>query len=135
MAAQADDELFLELTARFGMHTRFGGRTFFLPVSHRSWPLHRAGLVHLDDGLLGAVGLDVAGPPESVLFSPGVDTVFGRPRGCRCPERILPGAGSEPPERTGPHRWYCCRRGPEMVSGAGTSREPPMAQGGQRHSG
>lgn len=76
---QADDRLSLELTARFGMHTRFAGRTFFLPVSHRPWPLHRAELVHLDDELLGAVGLDVSGPPESVLFSPGVRTLFGRP--------------------------------------------------------
>ncbi|WP_344119297.1 DUF2071 domain-containing protein [Kocuria aegyptia] len=80
LAAQADDELSLELTARFGAHTRFAGRSVFLPVSHRPWPLHPAELVHLDDGLMGAAGLEVAGPPESVLFSPGVDTVFGRPR-------------------------------------------------------
>lgn len=79
LSVQADDELSLELTARFGMHTRFAHRTFFLPVSHRPWPLHPAELVHLDDGLLGAAGLEVTGPPESVLFSPGVDTVFGRP--------------------------------------------------------
>lgn len=75
---QADDELSLELTARFGAHTRFAGRTVFLPVSHRPWPLHPGELVHLEDGLLGAAGVEVAGPPESVLFSPGVDTVFGR---------------------------------------------------------
>lgn len=78
-SVQADDELSLELTARFGAHIRLAGRTFFLPVSHRPWPLHPAELVHLDDGLLGAAGLEVAGPPESVLFSPGVDTVFGSP--------------------------------------------------------
>lgn len=79
LSVPADDELSLGLTARFGAHTRFVGRTFFLPVSHRPWPLHPAELVHLDDGLLGAAGLEVTGPPESVLFSPGVDTVFGRP--------------------------------------------------------
>ncbi|GAA1757342.1 DUF2071 domain-containing protein [Kocuria aegyptia] len=76
---QADDELSLELTARFGAHHRIAGATLFLPISHRPWPLHPAALVGLEDGLLDAVGLQVEGPPESVLFSPGVDTVFGRP--------------------------------------------------------
>ncbi|MEX5260183.1 DUF2071 domain-containing protein [Kocuria sp. CPCC 205263] len=76
---QAEDELSWELTARLGMHTRCTRRSFFLPVSHRPWPLHPAGLVHLEDGLLGAAGLETAGQPESVLFCPGVDTVFGEP--------------------------------------------------------
>ena len=76
---QADDEVSLDLAARFGMHTRSANRTVFLPVSHRPWPLHPAELLHLEDGLLDAVGLGVEGPPESVLFSPGVRTVFGRP--------------------------------------------------------
>jgi len=34
----------------------------------------------LEDGLISAAGLEVAGPPESVLFSPGVRTQFGKPR-------------------------------------------------------
>lgn len=82
---QADDELSLQLTARFGMHFRLAGTTVFLPVSHRPWPLHPAGLVHLDDGLVASAGLGVAGPPESVLYSPGVDSVFGRPWPVRAP--------------------------------------------------
>ncbi|GAB2605873.1 YqjF family protein [Kocuria himachalensis] len=77
---QADDELSSELTVRHWMHTRFAGRTVLLPVSHRPWPLHPGELTHLDDRLLGAAGLDVTGLPESVLFSPGVQTLFGRPR-------------------------------------------------------
>lgn len=75
----ADDERSWELTARFGMHTRFGGRTFFLSVSHRFRPLHLTDVVHFEDGLLGAAGLEVTGPLEAVLFSPGADTVSGRP--------------------------------------------------------
>jgi uncharacterized protein YqjF (DUF2071 family) len=80
LTTQADDDVSLDLAARFGMHTRFAGRTVFLPVSHRPWPLHPAELLHLEDGLLAAAGLEVPGPPESVLFSPGVRAVFGRPR-------------------------------------------------------
>jgi uncharacterized protein len=79
-AARADDELSLELTARFGLHSRFAGRTVHVPVAHEPWPLHPATAVHLEDGLVAAAGLDVGGPPESVLFSPGVRTRIGRPR-------------------------------------------------------
>ena len=42
-------------------------------------------VTHLEDGLLAAAGLDVDGPPESVLFSPGVRTRIGRPRRVRSP--------------------------------------------------
>jgi uncharacterized protein YqjF (DUF2071 family) len=88
--AQADDELSLLLTARFGMHTRAPGGTVLLPVSHRPWPLHPAALTHLDDGLLAAAGLGVGGPPESVLYSSGVRSLFGGPRRVQA---SLPGNG------------------------------------------
>lgn len=78
--ARADDELSAELTARFGLHSRFAGRTVHVPVAHEPWPLHPATVVHLADGLVSAAGLDVEGPPASVLFSPGVRTRIGRPR-------------------------------------------------------
>ena len=78
--ARSDDELSVELTARFGLHSRFAGRTVHVPVSHEPWPLHPAAVAHLEDELLAAAGLDVDGPPESVLFSPGVRTRIGRPR-------------------------------------------------------
>ena len=77
---QAADPLSLELTARFGAHARIGGRTLLVPNSHRPWPLHPARLTSLDDGLLPSAGFPVTGPPESVLYSPGVQTVFGVPR-------------------------------------------------------
>jgi len=76
----AADPLSLHLTARFGLHSRFRGRTLYIPNTHSPWPLYRAELTVLEDGLISAAGLDVAGPPESVLFSPGVRTQFGRPR-------------------------------------------------------
>lgn len=76
----AADPLAVHLTARFGLHTRFRGRTLYVPNTHSAWPLHQAALTRLDDGLVHAAGIKVAGPPESVLFSPGVRTQFGRPR-------------------------------------------------------
>ncbi len=78
--ATAGDVVSLELTARFGLHSTLAGRTLYIPNTHTPWPLHPAVLTHVDDGLLGAAGLRVDGPPESVLFSPGVQTQFGRPR-------------------------------------------------------
>jgi hypothetical protein len=71
-------ELFV--TARWGLHTRAWGRTVHLPNDHPAWPLHRAELLSLDDSLIAATGLPApAGPPASVLHSPGVPVVFGKP--------------------------------------------------------
>ncbi|BCW65980.1 hypothetical protein NicSoilB4_07430 [Arthrobacter sp. NicSoilB4] len=77
---EATDPLSLHLTARFGLHTRFRGRTLYVPNTHSAWPLHRAQLISCEDQLVAAAGIDVEGPPDSVLFSPGVRTQFGRPR-------------------------------------------------------
>lgn len=77
----ADDPVSVFLTARFGMHHRFGRRPLWVPNTHRPWPLRHARLLHCRDGLVAAAGL--AGvterPPDSVLWSPGVRTQFGRP--------------------------------------------------------
>lgn len=69
------------LTARWGMFTVHRGRTRFLPNEHEPWPLHTAELVELDDELVAAAGLPgvTDRPPDSVLFSPGVQTRFGGP--------------------------------------------------------
>jgi hypothetical protein len=68
------------VTARWGLHTRAWGRTLHLPNEHPRWPLHRASLLSLDDTLVTAAGLPApAGPPASVLYSPGVPVVFGAP--------------------------------------------------------
>ena len=75
------DPLMLFLTARYGLHTRIGGRLVHVPNTHEPWPLHSAELLHLDDGLLAAAGLPGLADraPDSVLASPGVRTYFGPP--------------------------------------------------------
>ncbi|CAI3793549.1 YqjF family protein [Pseudarthrobacter sp. MM222] len=78
--ADANDPLSIHLTARFGLHTRVRGRTLYVPNTHVTWPLYRAQLTRFEDQLVAAAGISVTGPPESVLFSPGVRTQFGLPR-------------------------------------------------------
>nr|WP_152436848.1 DUF2071 domain-containing protein [Nocardiopsis xinjiangensis] len=61
------------LTARWGLHTRHLGRTWWLRISHRPWPLYRAQLLHHDGDLLAAAGVEpMVREPVSVLCSPGV---------------------------------------------------------------
>jgi uncharacterized protein YqjF (DUF2071 family) len=68
------------LTARWALHSGRGGRTWYVPNWHPRWALHRADLLDLDDGLVGAAGLArPAGPPVSALYSPGVPARFGWP--------------------------------------------------------
>ena len=77
---EATDPLSVHLTARFGLHSRFRGKTLYVPNGHGAWPLYRAHVTRLEDQLVRAAGIEVGRPPESVLFSPGVRTQFGRPR-------------------------------------------------------
>ncbi|MGH3341512.1 MAG: YqjF family protein [Carbonactinosporaceae bacterium] len=66
------------LTARWGLHASRAGRTRYTPNAHPRWTLHRVDLVDLDDGLVAAGGLPgPAGPPASLLWSPGLDVRFG----------------------------------------------------------
>jgi uncharacterized protein YqjF (DUF2071 family) len=67
------------LTSRWGLHTRFAGRTRYLTNEHEEWPLHRAEVVALDDDLVAAAGFPGVSdrPPDSVLWSPGVRAAFG----------------------------------------------------------
>lgn len=76
-AAEAG-ELELFLTARWGLFTERFGRTIHLPNEHEEWRLHPATLTGLDDELVRLAGVAVGGPPDSVLFSPGVTARFGR---------------------------------------------------------
>lgn len=70
------------LTARFGLHTSLRGRTVHVPTTHRPFRLHQARLTTLEDSLVEAAGLPGVADraPDSVLFSPGVRSVFGGPR-------------------------------------------------------
>jgi uncharacterized protein len=76
-----DDPLATFLTARWGLHSRWAGRTLYTPNEHGPWPLRRATVLHLDDDLVAAAGLPgvTTREPDSVLWSPGVQTVFGLP--------------------------------------------------------
>lgn len=77
------------LTARWGLHLPDGGLAgrfsrprpdpYYWPNRHPQWPLCSATVERLDDGLLAAAGFaDLANQePDSVLFSPGVFSVFG----------------------------------------------------------
>lgn len=70
------------LTARWALFTSRRGRTIVLPNHHEPWPLQQAVLERLDDTLLEAAGLPglAQRPPDSVLYSAGVTTWFGRAR-------------------------------------------------------
>jgi uncharacterized protein YqjF (DUF2071 family) len=76
-----DDPLADFLTARWGLHSRWAGRSLFVPNSHETWRLQPATLLHLRDDLVAAAGLPgvTDRPPESVLWSAGVRSLFGAP--------------------------------------------------------
>ena len=83
------------LTARWGMHVPWHGRTLHLPNDHPPWPLHRAELLELDDELVAAAGLpQMRGAPVSVLYSPGVQVRFG------APSPVRPRSGTPQPEQS-----------------------------------
>lgn len=67
-------------TTRWGLHTRTGSMTAWIPVAHRPWPLYRGRLRHADVDFVVAAGVPPPdGEPVSVLWSPGVDADVGRP--------------------------------------------------------
>jgi len=67
------------LTARWGAHTRKAGRTWWVPNEHDPWPLRAAEVVEVDDDLVEASGVPVAGERLRALYSPGVHARFGSP--------------------------------------------------------
>jgi uncharacterized protein len=67
------------LTARWGAHTRKAGRTWWVPNEHGPWPLRSAEVLEMDDDLMAAAGIEVAGGRLRALFSSGVQARFGRP--------------------------------------------------------
>jgi uncharacterized protein YqjF (DUF2071 family) len=77
------------VSARWGLHVRWWGRTLHVPNVHEPWPLREAEVLELDDGLLGSVGLGrlASRPPDHVGFSEGVHTEFGLPADARHPRR------------------------------------------------
>jgi uncharacterized protein YqjF (DUF2071 family) len=75
----AATDLEVWLTARWGAHTRKAGRTWWMPNEHATWPLRSAEILELDDELVAAAGVEVAGDRMRALFTPGVQARFGRP--------------------------------------------------------
>ncbi|MET0989766.1 MAG: DUF2071 domain-containing protein [Glaciihabitans sp.] len=75
-----DDPLADFLTARWALFTRVLGRTVRLRNTHAPWRVFEAELLSLDDTLLARAGFASVAtrPPDSVLYSPGVTTRFGR---------------------------------------------------------
>ena len=86
-AVREPTELDHFVSARWGLHTRWWGRTLHVPNRHEPWPVHDADVVALEDELLGSVGLpDLASrPPDHVAHSPGVRAEFGLPGDARRP--------------------------------------------------
>ena len=78
---RVDTELSRFLTARWGFHEEVRGKTIWARNHHEPWELFDARLDSLDDQLLAAAGFPGLAdrPPDSVLYSPGVTTVFARP--------------------------------------------------------
>ncbi|TFC31239.1 DUF2071 domain-containing protein [Cryobacterium sp. TMT1-3] len=76
----SNDPLADFLTARWALFTSIRGRTVHLRNHHEPWPILRADLERLDDTLLAAAGFVGLADrsPDSVLYSPGVTTWFGR---------------------------------------------------------
>jgi uncharacterized protein len=93
-APRASTALDTFLSARWGLHVRWLGRTLYVPNTHGPWPLRDARVLTLDDELLASVGLgELAGrPPDHVAFSDGVHTEFGLPTDARNPRRVHAGA-------------------------------------------
>jgi uncharacterized protein YqjF (DUF2071 family) len=77
------------VSARWGLHVRWWGRTLYIPNRHEPWPVHDAEVLALDDALTASAGLpDLAGRrPDHVAFSPGVHTEFGLPGRATRPRR------------------------------------------------
>ncbi|WP_213813750.1 YqjF family protein [Glaciihabitans sp. dw_435] len=75
-----DDPLADFLTARWALFASVRGRTIYLRNHHGPWPLFEAELLSLNDTLLARAGFAglAARAPDSVLYSPGVTTWFGR---------------------------------------------------------
>ena len=73
------------VSARWGLHVRWWGRTLHVPNQHEPWPVHDAEVIALDDQLMASVGLPglASRAPDHVAFSPGVFTEFGLPADAR----------------------------------------------------
>ena len=77
LAEPERDELAHFLTARYRLFTTVAGRTATAQIEHPDWPLRHARLVHLDQDLLQAGGLDAPDHAPVLHGSPGVGVRIG----------------------------------------------------------
>ncbi len=77
------------VSARWGLHTRWAGRSLYVPNQHEPWPLRAAELLALEGNLLGVAGFgDLARrAPDHLAFSSGVHAEFGLPGDTRRPRQ------------------------------------------------
>ena len=82
VAVTVADPIATFLTSRWAFHERHLGHTIYCRNHHEPWPLQQAELLSLDDGLLTVAGFEGLADraPDSVLYSPGVTTVFAAPQ-------------------------------------------------------
>jgi len=67
------------LTARWRLYSHQPRGLRFAQADHPPWVLHRAKVLHLDDGLIEAAGLPAPTGDPLVHWSPGVDVRIGWP--------------------------------------------------------
>jgi uncharacterized protein YqjF (DUF2071 family) len=77
LAEAERDELAHFLTARYRLFTVITGRLAAAEAEHRPWPLHRAGVLHLDQDLLPQAGLPAPTGDPLAHASPGVPVRIG----------------------------------------------------------
>jgi uncharacterized protein len=77
LAESERDELAHFLTARFRLFTVIAGRLAAAEAEHADWPLHHAGLYHLDQNLVQSAGLPPPTGDPLIHASPGVPVRIG----------------------------------------------------------
>jgi uncharacterized protein YqjF (DUF2071 family) len=74
------DPLARFLTGRWGLlSTSRRGVVRWAPVEHPTWPLYSADLLHLEESLLAAAGIERPADAPHAMWSPGVPVRVGRP--------------------------------------------------------
>lgn len=74
------DPLSRFLTGRWGLlSTSRRGVVRWAPVEHPTWPLYSADLLHLEENLLAAAGIERPADTPHAMWSPGVPVRVGRP--------------------------------------------------------
>lgn len=75
LAASRDGDLQFFLTERYALYAADGaGRIYCGPIWHERWSLREARLLHLEDTLLAAAGVEVEGPPATLHHADFIDT-------------------------------------------------------------